>query len=371
MGLELMTKTSLRFRLAGSGWITAVALLVILSQCAVAQLPSVEVLSTRRIFHNGEHNAFTDLCRFRNEIYLAFRSCPDGHMVHPTSSILILASSDGKQWRQVHQFSVPQRDTRDPHFLVFQDKLFLYTGTWFSGKTSLAREDYDLNKHLGYAAWTADGQDWNSPVMLEGTLGHYVWRAATDGSKAFLCGRRKINFEPTPRGDRRNVESIMLESDDGLVWKKRSVFQESFGDETAFLFQADGSVLAVGRNGEGKAAQLLRSTPPFAQWERTSLDWPIGGPLLAKWNDEYLIGGRRTLPSGPVISLCWLDTHNHLQEIAQLPSSGDNSYPGFVQTSPTKALVSYYSSHEKDDSGKSITAIYLAELEIKNARPSN
>lgn len=147
MGLELMTKTSLPFRLAGSGWITALAL-VVLPQCAVAQLPSVEVLSTRRIFHNGEHNAFTDLCRFRNEIYLAFRSCPDGHMVHPTSSILILASSDGKQWRQVHQFSVPQRDTRDPHFLVFQDKLFLYTGTWFSGKTSLAREDYDLNKHL-------------------------------------------------------------------------------------------------------------------------------------------------------------------------------------------------------------------------------
>jgi hypothetical protein len=48
-----------------------------------------------------------------------------------------------------------------------------------------------------------------------------------------------------------------------------------------------------------------------------------------------------------------------------LPSGGDNSYPGFVELSPTRALLTYYSTHERDRAGKSITAIYLAELSVE------
>lgn len=53
------------------------------------QLPEVRASNIRRVFHNGEHNAFTDLVRFHDRFYLTFRSCPDGHMVHPTASIEI------------------------------------------------------------------------------------------------------------------------------------------------------------------------------------------------------------------------------------------------------------------------------------------
>jgi hypothetical protein len=324
-------------------------------------LPTVKVVSVRRIFHNGEHNAFTDLCRFRGQIWLTFRTCPDGHMVHPTASILILRSANGMKWEEAHRFRVERRDTRDPHFLVFKDKLFVYTGTWYSGTTTLPPADYDLNKHLGYAAWSEDGVKWQSPVMLEGTFGHYIWRAAAFGDKAYLCGRRNIGFEITARGEGRKAESLMLESEDGLAWRKRAVFQEIAGDETAFLFEPDGSVLAVGRR--SGPAQLLRSNPPYAHWNRKDLDRSIGGPLLAKWGDRYLVGGRKTTPDGPKTSLCWLE-NDQLHEFAELPSGGDNSYPGFVELAPGRALVSYYSSHERDASGKVITAIYLAELGI-------
>jgi len=47
-----------------------------------------------------------------------------------------------------------------------------------------------------------------------------------------------------------------------------------------------------------------------------------------------------------------------------LPSDGDNSYPGFVELGPTRGLISWYSSHEQDGSGKTMTAIYLADLEV-------
>lgn len=347
--------------------ITALAFLAVVSiEAAGASPPQVDVTSLRRVFHNGEHNAFTDLCRFRDQLYLTFRSCPDGHMVHPTASILILRSKDdGGTWEQVHRFAVKDRDTRDPHFLIFRDRLFVYTGTWWSGPTTLPREEYDMNKHLGFAAWSDDGATWTSPVMLEGTFGHYIWRAASFGDKAYLCARRKPGFDIAPRGEGERVQSLMLESDDGLVWKKRAFFAEAAGDETAFLFEPDGRLLAIGRHGGGKNALLIASQPPYTDWTRQGLDRPIGGPLLAKWGEHILVGGRKTTKDkGPKTSLCWL-VGNRLQEFAELPSGGDNSYPGFVALSPTRALVSYYSSHEKNEAGKTITAIYLAELNLR------
>jgi hypothetical protein len=331
----------------------------------ITPLPQVQVKSFRRVFHNGHHNAFTDLCRFKGNLYLTFRSCPDGHMVHPTSSIIVLTSRDGEQWLPVHQFSVPERDTRDPHFLVFQEKLFVYTGTWYSGASTLPPADYDLNKHLGFAAWTADGSNWISPIMLEGTFGHYIWRAASDGEKAYLCGRRKPQFEVPPRGEPANVESLMLESEDGLIWRPRAVFQTTAGDETAFLFDPNKNILAIGRHGEGKEAQLLRAHPPYSHWSRHNLDRPIGGPLLTQWSGRIVVGGRKNTAVGPRTALYWLNQHDQLIEFAELISDGDNSYPGLIEISPSRAIVSYYSSHEKDASGKSMTAIYLAELELK------
>ena len=325
--------------------------------------PEVRVTNVRRVFHNGEHNAFTDLIRFRGQYYLTFRSCPDGHMVHPTASIIILASHDLKSWNKVHQFAVPMRDTRDPHFLEFKDRLFVYTGTWYSGETTLPRSEYDLNKHLGYAAWSDDGKQWHSPVMLEGTFGHYIWKAAEYSGKAYLCGRRKHQFDVRPRGEGPEVESAMLVSDDGLVWKTAALFQEQRGDETVFQFQRDGSVLAIGRRGSDKA-EILRSKPPYSEWQRKELDRYIGGPLLVRWGDRWVVGGRRNTDQGPKTSMCWL-SGNELHEFAELPSGGDNSYPALLPLSSTQAVMSWYSSHETDANGKLITAIYMADLAVE------
>jgi hypothetical protein len=327
-----------------------------------ARPPRVEVRNVRRVFHDGAHDAFTDLVRYGGRIWLCFRSCPDGHMVHPTASIVILSSADGGAWREEHRFSVPDRDTRDPHFLVFKGRLLVITGTWYTGPTSPKRSDFDVNLHLGFACWTDDGATWHGPTLLEGTFGHYVWRAAASGEKAYLCGRRKLGFEVLARGEPRTMESLMLESDDGLVWRKRAVFQEIAGDETAFLFDAQGAVTAIGRHGERKEAQLLRSAPPYDRWERKSLALPLGGPLITRFGAWTLVGGRKTAAEqGAKTTLFWL-VGNELEECAELPSGGDTSYPGFVEFSPVHGLVSWYSSHETGPDGKPITAIYLADL---------
>lgn len=329
----------------------------------MAAQPEVAIKNVRRAFHNGEHNAFTDLVKFRDRFYLVFRSCPDGHMVHPTASVIVLTSSDAISWQQVHRFSVPQRDTRDPHFLIFRDKLFVYAGTWYSGEKTIPPAEYDLNLHLGYAVWSEDGESWSPPILLEGTFGHYIWRATSHNDKAYLCGRRKKDFAAGLRGEGRTVESAMLESDDGLVWRHKLLFQTERGDETAFLFQPDGSFLAIGRRGSD-FAQLIRSQPPFDKVDRLELDRYLGGPLLARWGNRLIVGGRNQAAGKPPRTvLCWLDG-DQLKTFAQLPSDGDNSYPGFIAHDEYHATMSWYSSHEQID-GKPITAIYLADLEIQ------
>jgi len=328
----------------------------------MAHTPAVRIESVRQVFTDANHNAFTDLCRFEGRLYLTFRSCPDGHGVFPTSHIVVLTSDDGGEWREVFRFNAPNRDVRDPHFLVFGGRLFVYTGAWLCDPVQ--PDHRDVNDHLGYGAWSDDGESWQGPRLLEGTYGHYVWRAAAYGGKAYLCGRRKREFAPTAdSGDGTALtQSALLASEDGLVWRFAGLFTEEHGDETAFLFEEDGSLLALHRGGGSQAAQVCRSIPPYQDWTRTALDRNVGGPLVIKWGDRYLVGGRKTIgPNAPVTALYWL-LDDQLQEMAELPSGGDNSYPGFVEMDETHGLLSYYSSHEGNDPEELRAAIYLAEL---------
>ena len=105
----------------------------------------------------------------------------------------------------------------------------------------------------------------------------------------------------------------------------------------------------------------LAYIPDIDRWERTDLGQFLGGPLVARWGDRTLVGGRNTPTGDRRTVLYWL-RDGRLEEAARLPSGGDNSYPGFVDLGGGRALVSYYSSHERDDAGGPITAIYLAEL---------
>lgn len=334
----------------------------------MASLPEIKVDSVRKIFDDGNHNGFTDMCRFGGYIYLAFRSSPTGHAILPDSKIVVLRSRDGAEWKQVFTFNVPLRDVRDAHFLIFREKLFVYVGAWLCNPKTPGVSD--VNDLLGYAAWTCDGNTWEGPQSLEGTYGHYIWRAAAYGGKAYLCGRRVRDFTPTeePQPIRAVIQSALLESEDGLVWKWAGLFQEVWGNETAFLFEDDGSIVAVARSrGHG---QICKSQPPYREWTRTDLGRFIGGPLIVKWAGRYLVGGRKFLTpdepeKNPRTVLSWLNG-DQLIDVAELPSGGDTAYPGFVSISDNKALISYYSSHEGSKSNVAPCSIYLAEISLRN-----
>ncbi len=327
-------------------------------------MATVHIAALQQVYNDGNHNAFTDLCRFQGRYYLTFRSCPDGHMLFTSSRIMVLSSEDGQNWSLVHFFQVPGRDVRDPHFLVFQDKLFIYSGTWLVYPGEPHR--LDMNAHLGYCVWSADGVTWQKPQVCEGTHGYYIWRTATHHGVAYLNGRRTRDFlvVDQPKEDELQ-ESWLMESRDGIHWQPLGLMQTDYGDETAILIEDDGRALAVARCTLGRPSQLCRANPPYTDWTRHDLNRYVGGPLLTKWGERYLVGGRKVVDrTKPTTVLYWL-VDDQLEEILELPSGGDTSYPGFVELTPAHGLLSYYSSHEGSGTSLAPCHIYVAALTIE------
>jgi len=149
----------------------------------------------------------------------------------------------------------------------------------------------------------------------------------------------------------------LLVSEDGLTFWHVGLFQETFGAEVAFLFEPDGGITAVERRPGIWLAEVCRSLPPYRDWIRQDLDLPVGGPVLAKWGERYVVGGRQYLSDSTRTAFYWLKDKNRLEEFALLPSGGDNSYPDFVELSPNRAVLSWYSSHERYGDGEAETAI--------------
>lgn len=327
-------------------------------------LPSVTLTDVKTVYETGSHSAFTDMTWFKGKIYLAFRSCPDGHMVHPTSSIIILASTNGEDWEMVYRFGIKGRDTRDPHFVVFGNDLFVYTGTWYCGE--LRPKERNMNQMLGFGVKTSDGNKWSLPFELKGTYGHYVWRGATANEYVYLCARRRRGFKEIPSLQNHDelVESRLLRSRDGVSFQDIGHFQLEYGDETSFQFTENGSIQAVSRQGGNRNAQLISLTKPYNDPKVIDLGRYIGGPLLFYFDEHTLVAGRN-IRDGKAYTNVSVLQNNNLYDLVDLPSSGDCSYPGMVVLCPGCILVSWYSSHLKSQDGRSKTAIFSAKINFR------
>ncbi len=333
--------------------------------------PRVKLSNVRRAFDNGEHNAFTDLIRWKDRYWLTFRSCAEGHPVSSKGAVIVLSSPDANVWTEVHRVTVPGHDTRGPHFLAFDEKLFLYVGAIYVNDTP--EEDLSsMNpKNFGCTSFTGDGETWSDPTPLTGTKEYFIWGAASHNGKAYLSGRRTKRIpHGTDPGKFESVgETALLESSNGLDWKVASVYHQDRGDETSFLFEPNGDLVAVTRRGGPYKARLLRSKAPYQEWVHKDFPFFIGGPLIKQWGDRYIVGGRRNSKEGKKTGLWWLHG-DELRSLAILPSGGDNSYPGFAAVDDEHGVVCWYSSHEKDENGEIITAIYMADLETLPPTPA-
>ncbi|NLE38804.1 MAG: exo-alpha-sialidase [Pirellulaceae bacterium] len=307
----------------------------------------LELIEVTKIWDKAPHNAFTDLIRFRDQWYIAFREAKS-HYADGDGDVRVIRSADGKEWESVALLDWgPEWDMRDAKLNVLPDgRLMLNTA-------AVPLNNIGSRQSLVY--FTKDGTDWSDGPHKVGEPDYWLWSVVVhpDGA-VYGVGYGDLKNRP--------VTARLYRSDDGINYETivPTMSATPTSSETALLFRNDGSAVALVRL-EGARSRIGTARGDYTQWTFKDIDQATGGPELIELPDGTLVVGTR-LRSGKVrTSLCWVDPEaGRMAELLRLPSRGDSSYPGLAWHDGV-LWMSYYSTHE----GK--TSIYLAKVRVEPA----
>ncbi len=309
------------------------------------QESQVRLLSVRRIWDQAPHNAFTDLTRFDGRFYCVFREATV-HGVEAGGAVRILISEDLECWTCAGLFALPGWDLRDPKITVTPDERLMVTAG--------ARRPPDMRNFV----WFSDDGEVFGPGQEFAEAGAWSWRVTWHKSMAYTVSRG-VDREASTRGE----HFIRLHrSGDGVDYEVliEQLFVGGYPNEATLVFLDDDTGLCLlRREEEDCAAQLGTAQPPYVDWCWQKLSERQGGPNMAVLSDGRLIAGGRKYRGDIYRTALWEvgRSSGGLRELLELPSAGDNSYPGFLWHDGT-LYVSYYSSHEEK------TSIYLARIAL-------
>jgi hypothetical protein len=314
----------------------------------------------QRIFSEAPHSAFTDLVRFKNNFYCAFREAP-GHVSGPKGTARIIKSADGKHWKSVADFKIEGLDLRDPKLSITPDNrlmVLIDVETYKDGKVDTRKP---------YASFSADGEQFTAPTAapLDKTMevkSDWVWRVSWDRGIGYA-----IDYQPNA--------IFLLKTKDGKSFENVGKLPvEGSPNESTIRFDKNGKMyVVIRREGADKMGILATSEAPYTNWKINKLTERLGGPDLIFLNDSTLcIGSRQYIPNPPgsakeykkyITSLFVTDLDGKIKKTIPFePSGGDTSYPGML-IYKNQLWVSYYSSHEEK------TAIYLAKVPLNLLKP--
>lgn len=315
---------------------------------------ALKLLSVKKIWDKGEHNAFTDLIRFGNRWFCIFRE-GKGH-ADGEGTLRVLTSTDGEAWESAALIELPGRDLRDAKLSIAPgNRLMLVCGAADPSRNP-------QSEFYSFVSFTKDGKQWSKLESVEGFDAHtWLWRVIWHKGTAHGAA---YSWDVTSPPNRRRMVAVIVKSRDGIHYEKLSQNFEGM-NEAAMFFDDKDTLTVVFRSVDSEPnATIAQARAPFANWTTKQLKpeaWSnrIGGPAILKLKDGRLIlGGRLYRDRERKTGVGMLDlASGKMTDIVVLPSGGDNSYPGFVWHDG-KLWMSYYSSHE----GK--TSIYLAKIEV-------
>jgi hypothetical protein len=308
-----------------------------------ADPPQAELASVRKIWDQAPHNAFTDLARFKDRWFCAFRE-GKAH-VSPDGALRVLTSADGEKWESAGLIKSPDGDLRDAKLAITPDNRLMLTAA------KAVREGPNKG-HQSLTWFSNDGRQWSQPVEI-GDRDFWLWRTTWHKDAAYSIGY----------GCRPDNHWVRLyKSDDGKSFDilKNKLYEEGYPNETSLVFLPDDrSFCLLRRDGQPNTALLGVAAPPYTDWQWNDLGKRIGGPHMIRLPSGRMVAAVRLMDEQVRTALCWLDPEaGTLTEFLKLPSGGDTSYAGLVWHNEL-LWVSYYSSHE----GK--TSIYLAQVRFE------
>lgn len=335
----------------------AASLLFLSASFLPGQQPPAEIVSVAKIWDKAGHNAFTDLCRFKNLFVCCFREADDH--VGGDGKIRVLISSTGENWVEQGLVEKQGIDLRDPKLVAPTDDLLLMHmgGSVYGGTKALKGRQPQV-------ATSTDIKYWSPPVNAL-SPGDWLWRATWHEQEKKFYGVA-YNHHPATGGPQPEREwSLKLySSQDGKVWQLAAPLNVTGQpNETTVRFKPDGTAVALVRREAGdRKGTIGTAKPPYREWSWSPLAVPLGGPDFIILPDGSMVAGSRGFGKtpGPHMVIFKM-TGTALEPLLELPSGGDCSYPGMVWHDGL-LHVSYYSSHE----GKS--SIYHARVRLNWVR---
>lgn len=319
-----------------------IAAAVLVSASFAADKPpiSLKLLSVKKIWDRGRHNAFTDLIRFQGRFYCVFREGA-GH-VSNDGKIRALVSADGEAWKSAALLALKGYDLRDAKISQMPDGRLMILGG------AAPRKARELVPTSTFVSFSKDAATWTQPKIVA-RKGRWLWRVTWFGGKGYGVdyGGRK--------------PSTLLVTEDGLTYRALTDPLCNLGqpNEATLRFTKGGTCYCLHRR--RGSALLGVAKPPYKKWTWKDLGHYIGGPdMIQLPSGDWIGSGRLLKPTRTSVFAIDVDA-GKTTELLRLPSGGDTSYPGLVWHKDI-LWISYYASHE----GR--TSIYLAKVKIGPAR---
>lgn len=335
----------------------------------------------QRLVSDGHHNAFTDLIRWRDHIYLTYRRS-SGH-AQGDGDIVLLRSEDGREWEQIDTGLQTTQNFYEGWMIPFRGKLFMYGG-------GFTRDGLNKRTMREYVSVSEDGVNWSPAQQTHIDLWRF-WKPIQIGEQLYVAAYHadRDMLGAYAKGDPRRAGAwtvVLLRSDDGMNWEPVSTLAENLGGgETALVTESDGTLRAFVRCQTPPFHTFeMRSTAPYETWSGPiDCGEVIQGAHVERVDGRLFTIGRhlpcnsRNLTSvarrDQIRAKIWVEEMGYWVDYGELPSGGDCGYAAILPLGDHRMLVSYYSQHAYiNESGFEDTGgasdLYIVEVRT-DARP--
>ncbi|HOV61998.1 MAG TPA: hypothetical protein PK349_13150 [Candidatus Hydrogenedentes bacterium] len=237
-----------------------------------------------------------DLIRVDDLFFMAFRTAPS-HFASPNARLHVMRSDDlGETWHEEYVVRL-ERDVREPRFLYFNNKLFLY---FYTGGVDPLRFEPG---HI-HVCWRQPSGTWTRPEPIY-KPGYVVWRARARNDVAWMS----VYYGADIYGKGSRGEARLLCSRDGLQWEPISEKPQVDwvgAEEAEFVFDEHGGIVALVRLEVGGGALVCRAPADrLDQWETRFTPYKVDSSLMFTCKGRYFVVGRRNVAGRSARALDW------------------------------------------------------------------
>ncbi len=245
----------------------------------------MKILSNKVIYHDGRHNAFTSMVRWRDKYWLAFRN--GTHHRSNDGRIMIINSEDLESWSEPKIVIDTDIDDRDPAVFVWDDELFVISMS-YNRKLHEGEKERRLASMSSFVIHSSDGKNWTEPQR---TLPeHRVIWWVSNGPDALYASV----YRPDDAGNYKERITELWRSNNGLEWEKVSVISDRDNStEAALVFLPDERLFAYVRHDKNDWPEITMSSPPYVKWKPiVDFDFRHNGPCMGLVGDKLVTSGR-------------------------------------------------------------------------------